>query len=945
MKQFFLWIFVGLSTLAAQAQDAAVVRGSVTDGESKQPLPGTSIALKGTVSGTITKADGTFDLRTTRRPPFTLIVSAVGFQSQEIAVTSVDQRLDLTLEPKSILAEEVVVTASRIEESILKSPVAIEKLDQRAIQQTAAPSFYDALATLKGVQLLTMSLTFQVPNTRGFNIPNNFRFMQLVDGIDMQAATLGVPLGNAIGPTELDIESVEVLPGAASALYGMNAINGLANLQTKSPFRYQGLSVYQKTGVNHVDGIDRNPGVLSETAIRYARAFNDRFAFKINASYLRGIDWVATVGTDQNPQNLNSANPRFPELAGTNNPAADLWNRYGDEQNNNVPITIQVQGRTQTFNVRRTGYWEKDLINPDVRNAKVDASLHYKLNDRYELAYGYRFGLMDGVFQRGNKIQLSGVTVQNHFAQLQSPDLLVRGYVLIENTGNSYNLKPLADNLDLTNSSTAIWGTAFRTALQTAVNGGTDLATAMQQARTVADAGRVQPGTPEFNTLKNTITGINNWDHASLVPGAPATGGAWLLQKSTTYHGEFQYNFRDRIRFADVQIGGDYRHYAVYPDGNDFVDFSRPLNERTQPGGKYQHYQKVGGFVQATKLLLKDRLKLSGSLRLDYNPEFTAKWNPRVAAVYSAGRHHFRVSYQNGFRFPALFEALSFVNNGNVRRVGGLARVNEGLGYLENSYTLASINAFTQAVNADVANGINRNQSALTNRSLLQIANLPTMQPERINSVEIGYKSVLLNNRLSLDWEAYYNIYTGFLGQVEVAVPLTDRVGTDASVLDMLTRSRQSRYRVFTNARNQYHSFGSTLGVTWQFYRKFTLSGNVNFNDLASNDAADIFVTAFNTPRFATNVSLGNREFIKHTGFNLTWHAQQRYLWQSPLVIGEVPAFHTLDVQVNRRVPALGLTAKLGASNVFNQRYVQYAGGPNLGGLYYLALTLDGLLR
>ena len=63
--------------------------------------------------------------------------------------------------------------------------------------------------------------------------------MQLVDGIDMQAATLGVPLGNAIGPTELDIQSIEITPGAASALYGMNAINGMSNLITKNPFTSQ----------------------------------------------------------------------------------------------------------------------------------------------------------------------------------------------------------------------------------------------------------------------------------------------------------------------------------------------------------------------------------------------------------------------------------------------------------------------------------------------------------------------------------------------------------------------------------------------------------------------------------------------------------------------------------------------------------------------------------
>jgi outer membrane receptor for ferrienterochelin and colicin len=154
----------------------------------------------------------------------------------------------------------------------MQSPVAIEKLSLRALKESPAPGFYDALENVKGVQMLTSSLTFKVPNTRGFNVPNNFRFLQLVDGVDMQAATLGVPLGNAIGPTELDIESVEITPGAASALYGMNAINGLANLQTKSAFKYQGLSLYQKVGLNHVDGIDRDPSVLTETSVRYAKA-------------------------------------------------------------------------------------------------------------------------------------------------------------------------------------------------------------------------------------------------------------------------------------------------------------------------------------------------------------------------------------------------------------------------------------------------------------------------------------------------------------------------------------------------------------------------------------------------------------------------------------------------------------------------------------------------
>lgn len=298
MKHYYasLWLFlllILLSAVSAFAQDPIIaISGTIRDNTNHQPLPGVTISVKGSAVGTQSDANGTFALKERLRFPFTLVFSFIGYETREIQVASASSRLQVSLESKSVLTNEVVVSASRVEESRLKSPVAIEKLDIRAIKETPAPSFYDALENVKGVQMTTSSLTFKVPNTRGFNIPNNFRFMQLVDGVDMQAATLGVPLGNAIGPTELDVASVEITPGAASALYGMNAINGMANLTTKSPFTYQGLSVYQKFGVNHVDGIDRDPSLLTESAVRWAQTVgsSQRWAYKVNLSFLRGTD-------------------------------------------------------------------------------------------------------------------------------------------------------------------------------------------------------------------------------------------------------------------------------------------------------------------------------------------------------------------------------------------------------------------------------------------------------------------------------------------------------------------------------------------------------------------------------------------------------------------------------------------------------------------------------
>ncbi len=981
MKKLFSATVLFLSVISNYlfAQDNTIIQisGRVTDQEKQQPLPDVSVQVKGTVTGAVTNSTGNFVLRTKTKLPFTLIFSSIGFKPQELEVKSLGSDLQVALVTQTVLGNEVVVTASRVAESILKSPVAIEKLDIRAIKETAAPSFYDALENVKGIQMTTSSLTFKVPNTRGFNIPNNFRFMQLVDGVDMQAATLGVPLSNAIGPTELDIQSVEITPGAASALYGMNAINGMANLLTKDPFIHQGLSIYQRTGINHADGTDHDPAFLTESAIRFAKAFNNKFAFKVNLSYMQGIDWRSNTRLDQNTNDLKSANPGFPSLNGDANVAFDGWNKYGDDAlagSNVVSISgLNIDGAAnKTLRVARTGYWETDLVDPKVDNLKFDASLHYRLSDKAELSYSYRVGKLDGVFQRGNKIKLDNVIVQNHHVELKGSNYVVRGYISVENTGDSYNVKPLADNLDLysggaTDTKTpASWGTKFKNALIAygSANGGltsSNLAAATQYARTQADASRVKPGTPEFEALKNTIIKINNWDiQSSSIPDAPLTGGAALVQKSRLYHTEAQWDLTDKIKIFDLLVGGDARVYQVIPDGNNFVDFSRPINERNTPlkdgsFGDNVYYKKFGLFTQITKTFF-DKLKLFGSVRFDYNPEFDPKFTPRLAAVYTVHQNHnFRFTWQLGYRFPALFEALSYVNNGRVKRVGSLSYINDGLGYLDNSYTQQSVVNF----NAVVSAAGNSDSAALANRNLLAWANLPKARPEKINSFEIGYKSVLLDNRLVIDIDAYTNQYDGFLGQVQVFVPKGETIGTNAAILSMLDRNRdataatattgaskgQDRYRVYTNAKNTYHNYGSAVGITYNFYKKYTVGGNVNFNKMKANNSSDIFVTGFNTPQWSTNLSLSNREIVKNIGFNVTWRWQDAFLWESPLVNGRIPAYNTVDAQITFRFPKLSSQLKIGGSDLLNHRYLQYAGGPTIGAIYYAAITVDGLFK
>ncbi|MEO7486631.1 MAG: TonB-dependent receptor plug domain-containing protein, partial [Ferruginibacter sp.] len=376
---------------------------------------------------------------------------------------------------------EVVVTASRVAEAILQSPVTIEKQTAVYFKNSASPSFFDALENVKGVQMITPSLGFKVINTRGFANTTNVRFAQLVDGMDIQAPHLGAPIANALGPNDMDIESAEIIPGAASALYGMNTINGLANFITKDPFTSQGISIQQKTGVNHLHDANSDPSIFTETSLRIAHAFSDKFAFKINATFTKGNDWVADDHTD-----LNAAANSSVGLVGVNNPAADPVNSYGNESSNRR--TLVLQGKS--YVVARTGYYEKQVANYDLQNAKADAALVYKINKNTSLTYAYKFAIMDNIYQRSNRFRLANYTVQQQGITLKTSTITAHAYWNTENTGDSYNLRSMAENMDKTFKSDDNWFSNYSNRFSSAVSAGSTIPQALQMARAFADSGR-----------------------------------------------------------------------------------------------------------------------------------------------------------------------------------------------------------------------------------------------------------------------------------------------------------------------------------------------------------------------------------------------------------------------------------------------------------------------
>ena len=854
---------------------------------------------------------------------------------------------------KNVNLKEVVVSASRVEESILRSPVTVEKLNLRALRLTPAPSFFDAIEHLKGVQVITPSLGFKVINARGFTNTTNVRFAQLVDGVDNQAPHIGGPIGNVLGPSDLDINSVEIVPGTASALYGLNAINGLANFQTRNPFDSQGLSVRQQTGINHINdpnvktfGAGNSPEtVYSETSVRYARVLvANKLAFKINGTYLRAYDWVANDQTDLNP-NGNATTGLF----GADNPARDPTNSYGNESSDRSTLTL---GGKQ-YSVARTGYGERDLVDYNIKTLKADAALHYRFRPGTELAYTYRVANFDNVYQRSNRFRLQDYRLQQHALTLTTPVVQARVYLTQENTGQSYNLRSMGENIDRSFKPDAQWNTDYTSAWNAATTAGQPTAQAHATARATADAGRLQPGTDAFNQRLSQLQGINNWDV-----------GAALRVRADLLHGEAQINLAEALRRGgrclpanlDLLAGADHRTYIVVPDGNYFIN----PNPGQDPLADNLTYSKTGGFLQAGGRFFAEKLRLTATVRVDKNDYFDPKLNPRFTAVFSpTPRQNFRLSYQSGNRFPSLFEGFSNVNSGQVKRIGGLRVMSDGI--FENSYLRTSIDAFNAAVTA----AVNANTSAQTTaqkRAAAVLANQNTLvktpytylKPEYIRSLEVGYKSALgAGGRLLLDVDFYYNSYRNFIAQVEAYVPQTSagaalNTGTDLNVIATALNTTtapvggvrgQARYRLWTNSQSEVYNYGGSAGLRYEVARGYLLGANTTYTRLDRSENSDGLEDGFNTPRWAYNLSLGNENVCKNLGFGLNYRHQNSYFSQTFLVVGNVPAYGTLDAQLSFAVPAAQTRFKLGASNVLNSYYVSYLGGPSVGGLYYLTVT------
>tara|TARA_B110000503_G_scaffold14797_1_gene20323 strand:- start:35235 stop:38129 length:2895 start_codon:yes stop_codon:yes gene_type:complete len=963
MKSILSMIAVLFSTLIfAQT----TVTGTVVD-DNNDPIPGATIVVDA-MNGTVADFDGNFSISVSQSPPFTVTVSSVGFDSATLNVTTSNLDFDVKLESSQNLLDEIVISASRIAERLFDSPVTIEKFDYKDIAQSTGADFYSSLDGLKGVQINSGGLFLQQINTRGFSTIYNNGFVQLVDGMNNEAPGLNFSAGNLLGINELDIQSVELMPGAASALYGANATKGILFMNSKNPFDFPGVSVSYKHGITSQKAAGDNG--YYDVAFRAANKFSDKFAAKITMSYQQGEDWHAVDYRDVNHLNgryvsgtIEAQNPRdFPDYDGIN--------VYGDiGQNFNMTqvfayAVLPALVANGTFTpaqgaqfgaifgqmnpdffgstmINTSGYNEVDLVDNKASSFKTDIALHFKPTEDSEIILNSKMGSGNTMLHATNRNMLKNFGLQQHKIEYTNRNLNLRAYTSIEDSGNTHDVSALGavmaiaqpgglagyfgayfngyfgaipyliDPNPIVGFGTLAYYAAAGYDLNQVLSGSQMLA-AHVAGRKAADANMLRPGSSAWDSAYNTAisTGIDVFG-----------GGAGILDTSKSNSFEANYNLQDLVSGVDIIVGASYRDYILRSNGTLFTDYTSPIE-----------FNEMGMYAQAQKSVLGGAVKLTGSMRYDKSEFFDGHITPRIGALINLSENqNIRISYQTGYQNPSSQDQYIGLDAGaavlmgsspdNVDRFNMRLRGGSGNSYYitgkqvqENSFTLASVLA-----GAPVKAG-----------------NLGNVEAQYVKSYDLGYR--INGKKTALDINAYVTEWDNFISAVNVITPMYNTYGG-------LVALGAGDYKVFSydaNTDEVVRTYGVSAGLETQVLDVFDLNISYSYNKMKFDNPNSDYEAGFNTPQTRAVVTFGSTKLAENFSFNVSAKYHDSFTWeQSGFIDGIIPSNTTFDASMNFEIPSIDSRVKIGGVNVGGNEYMVMPGSGMIGSQFYVGFILN----
>tara|TARA_B110000438_G_scaffold296490_1_gene341279 strand:- start:38 stop:2971 length:2934 start_codon:yes stop_codon:yes gene_type:complete len=275
------------------------ISGSVTDLDGMENIPGVNVIIDGTNFGTVTDFNGNFVLNTDQDAPFTLVISYVGYSAERVNVTSNNQNINVSLSAGQNL-EEIIVSASKTPQKILEAPASVSVISTRTIENSANVTDPAALLTsTPGVQIQQQTAnSLNIEMRAGSGVFGTSTFV-ILDNRSLVTPSAGSFLSYQSGLSNLDLQTIEVVRGAAGVLYGPGVTSGVVHFRSKSAIDFPGNSASVWAGEMNTVGSE----------FRIARSNEQKnFGWKINAKVSSGDDFVYE---DEDAFSLRAGVPLF----------------------------------------------------------------------------------------------------------------------------------------------------------------------------------------------------------------------------------------------------------------------------------------------------------------------------------------------------------------------------------------------------------------------------------------------------------------------------------------------------------------------------------------------------------------------------------------------------------------------------------------------------------
>ncbi|MEO1021230.1 MAG: TonB-dependent receptor [Bacteroidota bacterium] len=228
MKQLFL--VLSMTVLFLGEAYTQTITGTVQSADDT-PIINANVKVLNQPVGSVTDSDGKFQL-SLKKGTYTLVISAIGYAIRSVEVTSGESSapIIITLDEKTETLDQIVVTAQRQEELLVKTPISVTAINAQRIQETQTWELNDLAGIVPNYNYGELGVSFQqIQSIRGVQVfSENPALSTYIDGVN----NLDI-LAN--GFALVDVERIEVLRGPQGTLFGRNAMGGVINIITKRP--------------------------------------------------------------------------------------------------------------------------------------------------------------------------------------------------------------------------------------------------------------------------------------------------------------------------------------------------------------------------------------------------------------------------------------------------------------------------------------------------------------------------------------------------------------------------------------------------------------------------------------------------------------------------------------------------------------------------------------